>query len=153
MPLTLNVSCFSKIQIGFTFLVPAHLGSPGQSAVNVYVCTYVWLCVLSGISRVGHYQKKHSPTHTHPDHRTSFINFLHLLWSIASSLFKLCAWQSFSTTSLRCLVYLLVLDPLLHTLCISSHNHHFIFAGHAHTIAPDNNNGNYIVWKAVKRSL
>ena len=29
MPLALAVSCFSKIQIGFTFLVPAHLGSPG----------------------------------------------------------------------------------------------------------------------------
>ena len=28
MPLPLAVSCFSKIQIGFTFLVPAHLGSP-----------------------------------------------------------------------------------------------------------------------------
>ena len=27
MPLPLSVSCFSKIQIGFTFLVPAHLGS------------------------------------------------------------------------------------------------------------------------------
>ena len=34
MPLPLTVSCFSKIQIGFTFLVPAHLGSPGQSAVE-----------------------------------------------------------------------------------------------------------------------
>jgi len=34
MPLTLTVSCFSKIQIGFTFLVPAHLGSPGQRAVK-----------------------------------------------------------------------------------------------------------------------
>ena len=30
MPLPLTVSCFSKIQIGFTFLVPAHLGSPEQ---------------------------------------------------------------------------------------------------------------------------
>jgi len=30
------VSCFSKIQIGFTFLVPAHLGSPGMG---------VWVCV------------------------------------------------------------------------------------------------------------
>jgi len=29
MPLPLTVSCFSKIQIGFTFLVLAHLGSPG----------------------------------------------------------------------------------------------------------------------------
>ena len=30
MPLPLTVSCFSKIQIGFTFLVPAHPGSPRQ---------------------------------------------------------------------------------------------------------------------------
>jgi len=37
MPLT--VSCFSKIQIGFAFVVPAHLGSPGQRAVErVCVC-------------------------------------------------------------------------------------------------------------------
>ena len=34
MPLPLTFSCFSKIQIGFTFLVPAHLGSPGQRAVK-----------------------------------------------------------------------------------------------------------------------
>ena len=34
MPLLLTVSCFSKIQIGFTFLVPAHPGSPGQSGVK-----------------------------------------------------------------------------------------------------------------------
>ena len=32
--LPLNVSCFSKIQIGFTFLVPAHPGSPGKRAVK-----------------------------------------------------------------------------------------------------------------------
>jgi len=39
MPLPLTVSCFSKIQIGFTFLVPAHLGSPGEMAVKrVCVC-------------------------------------------------------------------------------------------------------------------
>ena len=30
----LTVSCFSKIQIGFTFLVPAHPGSPGQRFVK-----------------------------------------------------------------------------------------------------------------------
>ena len=42
MPLPLTVSCFSKIQIGFTFLVPAHLGSPGQRAVKrVCVCARV----------------------------------------------------------------------------------------------------------------
>jgi len=34
MPLPLTVSCFSKIQIGFTFLVPAHPGSAGQRAVK-----------------------------------------------------------------------------------------------------------------------
>ena len=34
MPLPLTVSCFSKIQIGFTFLVLAHPGSPGQKAVK-----------------------------------------------------------------------------------------------------------------------
>ena len=34
MPLPLTVSCFSKIQIGFTFLVPAHLGIPGKRAVK-----------------------------------------------------------------------------------------------------------------------
>jgi len=36
--LPLTVSCFSEIQIGFAFLVPAHPGSPGQRAVK-------WVCV------------------------------------------------------------------------------------------------------------
>jgi len=34
MPLSLTVSCFKKIQTGFTFLVPAHPGSPGKRAVK-----------------------------------------------------------------------------------------------------------------------
>jgi len=34
MPLPLTVSCASKIQIGFTFLVPAHPGRPGKRAVK-----------------------------------------------------------------------------------------------------------------------
>jgi len=34
MPLPLTVSCSIKIQIGFTFLVPAHLSNPGQRAVK-----------------------------------------------------------------------------------------------------------------------
>jgi len=39
IPLPLTVSCFSKIQIGFTFLVLAHPGSPGKRAVKrVCVC-------------------------------------------------------------------------------------------------------------------
>jgi len=40
MPLPLTVSYFSKIQIGFTFLVPAHLGSLGKRAIKL-----VWVCV------------------------------------------------------------------------------------------------------------
>jgi len=43
MPVPLTVSCFSKIQIGFTFLVPTHPGSPGQRAVKrVCVCVYIY---------------------------------------------------------------------------------------------------------------
>ena len=39
MPLLLTVSYFSKIQIGFTFLIPAHPGSPVKRAVKrVCVC-------------------------------------------------------------------------------------------------------------------
>ena len=42
MPLPLTVSCFSKIQTGFTFLVPTHMGSPGKRAVKrVCVCVCV----------------------------------------------------------------------------------------------------------------
>jgi len=47
MPLPITVSCFSKIQIGFTFLVPAHPGSPGQRAVKRVVCVCVCVCVTS----------------------------------------------------------------------------------------------------------
>jgi len=39
MLLPLTVSSSSKIQIGFTFLVPAYPGSPGQRAIKrVCVC-------------------------------------------------------------------------------------------------------------------
>jgi len=52
MPLPLTVSCFSKIQIGSTFLVPAHLGSPGQRAVKrVCVCACVLRHELSSACR------------------------------------------------------------------------------------------------------
>ena len=49
VPLPLTVSCFSKIQIGFTFLVPAHPGSPGKRAVKrvcVYTHTHTHLMAL-----------------------------------------------------------------------------------------------------------
>ena len=52
MPLPLTVSCFRKIQIGFTFLVPAHPGSPGKGPLNGCVCTVInkqagWLVGIS----------------------------------------------------------------------------------------------------------
>jgi len=47
MPLLLTVSCFSKIQIGFTFLVPAHLGSPGKRTVK-RLCVSV--CLLAKVN-------------------------------------------------------------------------------------------------------
>jgi len=49
MPLPLNVSCFSKTQTGFTFLVPAHPGSPRKRAVK-WVC--VCVCVCNGYHKM-----------------------------------------------------------------------------------------------------
>jgi len=51
--------------------------------------TALW---LSRTTQVSWYQKRHSPTHTYSDHQprfTSFISFLHLLRSMASSLLNL----------------------------------------------------------------
>ena len=49
MSLPLTVSCFSKIQIGFTLLVPAHPGSPGKGPLNgcVCVCVPVMMSLIS----------------------------------------------------------------------------------------------------------
>jgi len=46
MPLPLTISCFSKIQIGFTFLVPAHLGCRGKGPLNGCCCC----CSLTAFS-------------------------------------------------------------------------------------------------------
>ena len=51
VPLPLTVSCSSKIQIGFTFLVLAHLSSPGQRDVK-------WVCVCVCNMEVGSYESK-----------------------------------------------------------------------------------------------
>ena len=103
---------------------------------NTHTHTQPFNGLLSGTTRVGRYQKKHSPTHTHPDHRTSFIIFsiyndpLHPLCSVYELDSPL--GQPLSRSSL---VFLLVLDPQLHTPYISSPNHHHLFAAHAHTNA------------------
>ena len=46
MPLPLTVSCFSKIQIDFTFLEPAYPGSPGKRAIK-------WVCVCVCVYALG----------------------------------------------------------------------------------------------------
>ena len=51
MPLLLTVSCFSEIQIGFTFLVPAHPGSPAKRTVK-RVCVCVCVCEQAGTARL-----------------------------------------------------------------------------------------------------
>jgi len=45
MPLPLTVSCFSKVQIGFTFLVPAHPGSHTKKG-PLNVCMYLMIDIL-----------------------------------------------------------------------------------------------------------
>ena len=74
-----------------------------NGSLHTHTHTTIFNGFWSGTIRVGQYQKKYSPTHTHPGHRTSFINFLHLLRSIAFSLFSLHARQSSLTTSLQVL--------------------------------------------------
>ena len=60
MPLPLTVSCFSKIRIGFAFLVLAHVGSPGKRAVK-RVCVCVILVVLEKrLSKLGVQRFQHS---------------------------------------------------------------------------------------------
>ena len=60
-----------------------------ETVLIIHTHTQPFNGLLFGTTRVGRYQKKHSPTHTHPDHWTSFIIFLHLQRSMASSLFSL----------------------------------------------------------------
>jgi len=56
MPLPLTVPRFSKIQIGFTFLIPAHLGSPRQRAVKrLCVCVCVCLCERERVREMKHF--------------------------------------------------------------------------------------------------
>ena len=62
MPLPLTVSCFRKIQIGFTFLVPAHLGSPRKRAVKRVCVCVLWVGTVYSYSfgtEAHHYWDSH----------------------------------------------------------------------------------------------
>ena len=54
MPLPFTVSCFSKSQIGFTFLVPALPGSPGKGPLNGCVSPSLAIVDIAVFPR-GHY--------------------------------------------------------------------------------------------------
>ena len=70
MPLPLTVSCFSKIQIGFTFLVRAYPGSPGKIAVK-------WVFVIGGYHNFVHVilQPPVSAATSSVKVRQDFVNF------------------------------------------------------------------------------
>jgi len=74
------------------FLLPNH--------TRIHNC-FMTLWILSGTTRVSRYQKKHSPSHNYRGHQSSLICFIHLMLSMASSLFNLRACQSFSTISVQ----------------------------------------------------
>ena len=58
MPLPLTISCFSKIQIAFTFLVLAYPGSPGKRAdKRVCVCVFARFSFSSDKPKIG--REKH----------------------------------------------------------------------------------------------
>jgi len=79
-----------------------------HAAINAHILLLAALSLLlqynhftalcPGLPRWASTRKKHSSTHIYPYQQLSFISFLHLLRSIASSLLNLCAWQSFCTT-------------------------------------------------------
>ena len=53
MPVPLTVTCFSKIQTGFTFLVPAHPGSPEKRPLNGCVCVlFLDMSVVYDLSEI-----------------------------------------------------------------------------------------------------
>jgi len=63
MPLPLTVSCFTKIQIGLTFLVPADPGIvPEKGPLNVCVCVCVTTAVARTVEVVLKYYVKNKKT-------------------------------------------------------------------------------------------
>ena len=75
MPLPLIVSSFSKIQIGFTFLVPAHLGIHGKMAVK-WVCLCNTLVVYVSVVRPSYPPKVYAYFATTATATTASIHLL-----------------------------------------------------------------------------
>jgi len=126
------------------FITPWYLIKIYNHMILIFVSYYIILCMLllqlfySTLSRtiwVSQYQKKHSPTHTYPDHQSTFISFLRLQRSVAPSLFSLHASQFFCTSSLQVLFGLpLGLARPLYSAYYSLPSHCLLFTTRAHTI-------------------
>jgi len=83
---------------------------------------------LSGTTRVSRYQKKHSPTHTYPDHQSSSVCFLPLIKIHGNP----CSIYMPDSPSL---LWSTSWSGTLHFIVHTSPNHCVLFATHAHTNA------------------
>jgi len=147
MPLPLTVSSSSKIQIDFTFLVPAHLGSPGQRAVK-WVCVCVSLTNDRFVSICQHHSKISQL-------RTDITAFMNTKKRVVSKL-PLASWRRFSrltrsrcSTGTECDValaarpqqpatslYLAPVRPQQHTLITASERPHYTWHLYDHNSTP-----------------
>ena len=75
MPLPLTVSCFSKIQIGFAFLVPAHPGSPGKGAVKCVCVSFNFILHGNEFDKPCRWSGQQYPCQQHTE-RSSESDFL-----------------------------------------------------------------------------
>jgi len=64
--------------------------------VYIHIHTQLFNGPLSGTTLMSQHQKKHSPTHSRPDHQPSFINFLHVLYVLEYTILHA---QAFPTSS------------------------------------------------------
>jgi len=98
---------------------------------------FMALWISSGKTRLAkRYQKKHSPTHTYCVINHQAYLLPPFIMIMASSLFNLHAWKSFSTISIQVFFGLvLAWYPPPHTPYISSPRHCLLFTAHTHTTA------------------
>jgi len=117
MPLPLTVSCFSKIQIGLTLLVPADPGSPGKRAVK-RVCVCVYVCIVLAVVCVW---RSATVGCCRSTLRRTLCLYLHLCWSSYRCGAKVyivlaavvCVWRSATVGRCR--------STLRRTLCLYLH--------------------------------
>jgi len=114
MPLPLTVSCFSKIQIGFTFLVLANPGSPGQTAVKrVCVCTLVLMLLAFNINCSVAVVNEHAQNHTNSSQMPiTTANGTYWLQPAKISTSALTTLLTFDNTNSTCIHIQLVSDVI-----------------------------------------